>query len=43
VYRRSIDEGKGWLGFGNIVSSELAKGPTPPSGGGGARDDRMTR
>ena len=39
--RRAVDEDKGWLRFGDIVSSELAEGPTPPSsgGGGGARDD----
>jgi hypothetical protein len=37
--RRAVDEDKGWLRFGDIVSSELAEGPTPPSGGrGGIRD-----
>ena len=38
--RRAVDEDKGWLRFGDIVSSELAEGPAPPSGGrGGIRDD----
>ena len=41
--RRAVDEDKGWLRFGDIVSSELAEGPTLPGGGGGGaatgRDD----
>jgi hypothetical protein len=32
--RRAVDEDKGWLRFGDIVSSEFAEGGlTPPSGG----------
>jgi len=38
--RRAVDEDKGWLRFGDIVSSEFAEGGlNPPSGG--ARDDGL--
>jgi len=37
--RRAVDEDKGWLRFGDIISSELAKGLAARIGGGGA-DDR---
>jgi hypothetical protein len=38
--RRAVDEDKGWLRFGDIVSSEFAEGGlTPPSGG--ATDDGL--
>ena len=34
--RRAVDEDKGWLRFGDIISSELAKGLAARIGGGGA-------